>query len=97
MDHFETMHTCWGYIENLHVNFCRPKIILTKLQHFRLKTILRLAFNVGYIVASLCNQILSGFASNQFEALHRCYKHNEDVHVIFSKQERHFGLRRFSG
>ena len=29
-------------------------------------------------VASLCNQLLPGFASNQFETLHRCYKHNED-------------------
>ena len=40
--------------------------------------------------ASLCNQLLPGFASNQFETLHRCYKHNEDVHVTFSKQENHF-------
>ena len=23
MDHFETMHTYCGYIENVHVNFCR--------------------------------------------------------------------------
>ena len=25
MDHFETMHTCCGYIEDVHVNFCRGK------------------------------------------------------------------------
>ena len=25
MDHFETMHTCCGYIEDVHVNFCREK------------------------------------------------------------------------
>ena len=25
MDHFETMHTCCGYIEDVHVNFCRQK------------------------------------------------------------------------
>ena len=25
MDHFETMHTCCGYIEDVHVNFCRRK------------------------------------------------------------------------
>ena len=25
MDHFETMHTCCGYIEDVHVNFCRSK------------------------------------------------------------------------
>ena len=41
-------------------------------------------------VASLCNQLLPGFASNQFETLHRCYKHNEDVHMILSKQENNF-------
>ena len=41
-------------------------------------------------VASLCNQLLPGLASNQFETLHRCYKHNEDVHMIFSKQENNF-------
>ena len=31
------------------------------------------------------------FASNQFKTLHRFYKHIEDVHIIFSKQENHFG------
>ena len=87
MDHFETMRTKYGYIEDVHVNFCRrKKIFLTKLQHFQLKTILRLAFNI----ASLCNQLLPGFASNQFETLHRCYKHNENVQMIFSKQENNF-------
>ena len=25
MDHFETMHTCCGYIEDVHVNSCRGK------------------------------------------------------------------------
>ena len=30
------------------------------------------------------------FSSNQFETLHRCYKHIEDVHVTFSRQENHF-------
>ena len=29
-------------------------------------------------------------SSNQFETLHRCYKHIEDVHVTFSRQENHF-------
>ena len=41
-------------------------------------------------VASLCNQLLPGFASNQFETLHRCYKHNENVNMILSKQENNF-------
>ena len=43
-----------------------------------------------YWVASLCNRHLPEFSSNQFETLHRCYKHIEDVHVTFSRQENHF-------
>ena len=42
-----------------------------------------------YLVASLCNQLLPEFSSNQFETLHRCYKHIEDVHVTFSRLENH--------
>ena len=42
-----------------------------------------------YSVASLCNQLLPKYASNQFETLHRCNKHIEDVHVTFSRQENH--------
>ena len=34
MDHFETMHTCCGYIEDVHVNFSRGKIILDKISAF---------------------------------------------------------------
>ena len=33
-DHFETMHTCCGYIEDVHVNFCRQKIIFDKIMAF---------------------------------------------------------------
>ena len=44
-----------------------------------------------YWVASLCHQLLPEFSSNQFETLHRCYNHIEDVHVTFSKQENNFG------
>ena len=43
-----------------------------------------------YGVASLCNQLLPEFSSNQFETLHRYYKHIEDVHVTSSRQENHF-------
>ena len=41
----------------------------------------RLQVRLQYWVASL---------SNQFETLHRCYKHVEDVHVTFSRQENNF-------
>ena len=43
-----------------------------------------------YWVASLCNQLLPEFSSNQFETFHRCHKHIEDVHVTFSRQENKF-------
>ena len=38
-------------------------------------------------VASLCNQFLPEFSSNQFETLYICYKHIKDMHVTFNKQE----------
>ena len=84
VDHFETMHTCCGYIEDVHVNFCRRKnnFFIFDLDNFQVR--------LQYWVASLCNQLLPGFASNQFETLHRCYKYIEDVHVTFSRQENHF-------
>ena len=50
----------------------------------------RLQVRLQYWVASLCNQLLPEFSSNQFETLHRCYKHIEDVHVHFSRQESNF-------
>ena len=43
-----------------------------------------------YGVASLCNQLLQEFSSNQFETFHRCYKHIEAVHVTFSRQYNYF-------
>ena len=45
---------------------------------------------VQYGVASLCNQLLSEFSSNQLETLHRCYKHFEDVRMTLSRQENNF-------
>ena len=50
-----------------------------------------LQVRLQYRVASLCNQLLPEFSSNQFETLHRCYKHIEDVHVTVSRQENNFG------
>ena len=49
-------------------------------------------FQVGlqYGVASLCNQLLLEFSSNQFVTFHRCNKHIEDVHLTFSRQENNF-------
>ena len=58
MDHFETMHTCCGYIEDVRVNFCRRKnnfgqnygiLDLDNFQvglHCRVASF-RLGFNIG--------------------------------------------------
>ena len=88
MDHFETMYTCCGYIEDLHLNFCRGKYNFDKITAF--SPLDNFEVSLQRLVASLCNQLLPGFASNQFETLHRCYKHIEDVHVTFSRQGNHF-------
>ena len=85
MDHFETLHSWCGYIEDVHVNFCRQKIIFDKIRAFS-----NFEISLQQRVASLCNQLLPGFSSNQFETLHRYYKHIEDVHVTFNKQEKFF-------
>ena len=73
-------------------NFCQKYGILD-LDNFQV----RLQYGVDnfqvrlqYWVASLCNQLLPVFSSNQFETLHRFYKHIEDVYVTFSRQENHF-------
>ena len=47
MDHFEIMHTCCGYIEDVQVDFCRSKNNVDKITAFSTSTILRLGFNIG--------------------------------------------------
>ena len=66
---FETLHRCIKHIEHVHVTFCRRKN-----KFWENNGILDLdSFEVSlqFGVASLCNQLLSGFSSNQFETLHR--------------------------
>ena len=83
------MHRCYKHIEDLHMtfsrqenNFCQNYGILD-LDNFQV----RLQVRLQYWVASLCNQLLPEFSSNQFKTMHRCYKHIEDVHVTFSRQK----------
>ena len=82
------MHTCCGYIEDVHVNFYRGKNNFW--QNYSILDLDNFQVRLQYWVASLCNQLLPGFASNQFETLHSCYKHNEDVQVTSSRQENNF-------
>ena len=85
---FETLHRCNKHIEDLHMifskeenNFWQNNGILD-LDNFQVR--------LQHRVASLCNQLLPEFSSNQFETFHRCYKHIEHVHVAFSRQENNF-------
>ena len=48
--YFETMQTCCGYIEDAHVNFCRPKKFLSNLRTFDLDN---LEVSLQHRVASL--------------------------------------------
>ena len=82
------MHTCCGYTEDVHVNFAEEKIFFDKITAF--STYDNFEVSLHRMIASLCNQLLPGFASNQFQTLHRCYKQNNDVHMIFSNQNNHF-------
>ena len=87
---FETLHRCNKHIEDVHVTFSRQEnnfrqnygTCILDLDNFQVR--------LQYGVASLCNQLLPEFSSSQFETLHRYYKHIEDVHVIFSRQENNF-------
>ena len=85
---FENLHRYYKNIEDVHVtfrsgenNFCQNYGFLD-LDNFQGR--------LQYWVASLCNQLLSEFSSNQFEIFHRCYKRIEDVHVTYSRQENNF-------
>ena len=89
VDYFETMHTC-GYIEDVHVNFCGQKNDFW--QNYSILDLDDFQVRLQYWVSCLCDQLLPGFACNQFETLHRCYKHIEDMHMIFGKQENNFWI-----
>ena len=88
MDYFETLHCCCGYIEDVHANFCGRKKKIDKIRAF--STSDNFEVSLQHRVASMCNQLLPGLSSNQFETLHRYYKHIENVHMTFSKQENNF-------
>ena len=64
------MHNCCGYIEDVHVDFCRRKNNFDKITAFSTEDNFEVSLHRR--VASLCNQLLPGFASNQFETFHRC-------------------------
>ena len=80
---FETLHRCYKHIEDGHVSFSRQENNFW--QNYGILDLENFQVRLQYWVASLCNQLLPEFSSNQFESFHRCYKHIEDVHVTFRK------------
>ena len=72
----------------MHVTFSRQENIFG--QNYGILDLDNFQVRLQYGVASLCNQLLPECSSNQFETMHRCYKHIEDVHVTFSRQENNF-------
>ena len=85
---FETFHRCYKHIEDVHVTFIRQENNFW--QNYGIFHFDNFQVRLQYWVASLCNQLFPESSSNQFEIFHRCYKHIEDVHVTFSRQENHF-------
>ena len=72
----------------MHVTFSRQE---TKLcQNYGILDLDNIQVRLQYGVASLCNQFLPEFSSNQFEILQRYHKHTEDVHVTLSRKENNF-------
>ena len=85
---FEAMHRCYKHIEDVHVTFSRQENNFW--QNYGISDLDNFQVRLQYGVAILCNQLLPEFSSNQFEALHRCNKHIENVHVTLSRQENNF-------
>ena len=82
------MHRFYKHNEDVHMNFSKQENNFC--QNYGILDFNNFQVRLQYWVASLCNQLLPEFSSNHFETLHRCYKHFEDVHVTFSRQENHF-------
>ena len=74
------MQTC-GYIEDAHVNVCRPKKFLSNLRTFDLDN---LEVSLQHRVESLCNQLLPRVQAINLPT------ENVHVRVTFSKQENNF-------
>ena len=85
---FETLHRSYKHNEDLHMTFSEQENNF--LQNYSILDLDDFQVMLQYGVASLRNQLLPEFSSNQFETLHKCYKHIENVHVTSSRQENNF-------
>ena len=80
---FETLHRFYKHIEDVHVTFSRRENNFG--QNYGILDLENFQVRLQYLVASLCNQLLPEFSSNQFETFAQMYMHIEDVHVTFSR------------
>ena len=98
-NHFETFYRCHKHIEDVHVTFSRQENNFW--QNYGILDLDNFQVRLQYWVASLCNQLLPEFSSNQFETFHRFFKHIEvcmlllaDKKIIFDKIMAFFGTAR---
>ena len=85
---FETLYLCYKHIEDVYVTFWRREN--TNWQNYVIFDLDNFEVRLQYWVASLCNQLLQEFSSNQLETLHKCYKHIENVHMTFHRRKNNF-------
>ena len=86
---FETVYRCCKHIEHVHVTFCGPKNNFWQI--YSIFDLDNFEVSLQHRVASLCNLLPPGFSSKQLETLHRCWKHFEQLHVIFCRRKNNFG------
>ena len=88
MDLFETLHTCCGHIEDVHVGFLvELELILTELQPFEVSHFWQF---FALWVWSLCNQFLLQVSMDHFETMHTCCGYIKNVHVNFCRRKNNF-------
>ena len=71
------------HIEHVHVTFRRQEIFFDKIKAFF--DLDNFEISLQLRVTRLCYQLLPEFSIKQFETLHRCYKHTENVRVSFCR------------
>ena len=82
MDLFETLYTCCGHIEDMHVGFGGARNTFDRITAFRQ---LILGNFLHCRVWRLCNQLLLQFSMDHFETMLTCYRYIEDVHMNFCR------------
>ena len=85
-DHFETMHTCSTWSEDVHMVWGYPANFFQRFALFHLSLFQLLYDDVG----SLWAQLLLQFYNKLFETLHVFLSCSENVHVLMGLSSHHF-------